>query len=1578
MKKGGCLRGFGCCVLSVCLFLATFSLCVSVAHADVKKKLDIDKETFKKQISDAVVEKLFGNLHKIPEDKLKDATYFNELVKDMAPLGIKLDETNFSDTALNIYNKYKEAIDSKKSPEEAKEEVKKLLKGDVQSLVFQSLDKGSQDVLNDLQGLYNDAKKDLEAITGLNKELAENPDADYAKLLKKYGVKGEMLEKFEKMEGKLRGVVNSDYIKAGKIIYDGMSGSSGDKIEALFALGSEFGGKVPVIGKFVELYFKVAQEMLKQTGKLASLFEAQQAGCLGDYTKGQIETVKIAQNERNLAFKNAGLSGFVCPVDRTKAFYQDIYVDQDNGKKIYFWTGSGFVKGKTENGGVDSVKALRTFLRSVGKADKANDMKFMIDAYNMSPGFLERKKEYEKMIEDINKLIGKLDDALCYRSGEFNNFLKEKGGLQRVVDTSDGYVDDDPERKIYLWGAESLVEKILEDYYIKNRAKFGGACKNALPMLRDIVVAKVKGQVFIKKDGDTEYAPSGIAIIADPEDKVVTECSSSSTDSNGLFEILVLKDQGESFSLSLKAKDGEEEESDEVSVSISGSTNRYNVRLTIEGSCKEGQELKNGKCVPICKEDEELNKDGTKCLSACKANEERDDNDKCVCEDGYEAIDGKCVEKCEPNEKRNDKGECEAVCPEGQKMGDSGKCESICKPNEKYIEGACKAVCEEGYKVEKDGKCTKLCGENAELDEKGECVCKKGFEEVDGECVKGCGLNATRNEDGDCVCKDGYEDVKGVCAPACKPNEKRNDDGKCIDVCGPNARYLADEDACECKEGFDVFNDECVPKCNAGEERNAKGECVPPCKPNEKRDNDGNCIDVCGPNARYVAAEDVCECNDGFEVVNDTCMRECKKGEIRDAGGKCVSSCKANEKLDANGECVQVCGPNARYIAAEDVCECKAGYDVFNDECVPACGENEIRRSDGNCDCKSGYIRGKDGNCELDIDRCTSNSDCSTGYECDAASGKCVYVGMPGCETTGCPAGYECNRESGECVYKEPSGCRSNSDCPVGYACSGGECVSPFDSNYDGFTSQLGSKDDQRDQQNIDQTTMDQQTGGSRPGGFTSAELDDELEEIAQNLGCRSDADCRDGFKCKNGRCEEVKTEPTRPPAETSPPEPPEEEEEAPVEAATSTGIGIEEVGTAPEGQTLIVDGQLVPVEGWPVNIAGMSLVLTGPVNKSTSSSGSGKFNFTLIPAGEYVISVTEWDYGMTSQAFTAPSGKAIKITLKGSCPYLYVWDGKGYAKENDIYSVARVYPSELMTDKNQLYADRDGLFLQPVSLENMSRAFISRKSYRDYYQINSRFAVDPDGYYRAKVREQAYERSLTDQIELWAVDHPVGTRTGITRNGRLFQYEEILPLTGSAQTGEAALFDKEVLAVTLPLAAFGKGFLAVDWQGFQNGDGRGKTSSAGKPKLFLQRLNPDGVWQNVDYVYPRDEIQRSFFILDDLGAGWDKGNTVRLVATSCHTEKYHRIDGVGWAEFLPETPTARHLPLVSAVTTKGDDVRLKALEADGDSIFLGPDEEVFLKFKPYPASEGMERSFIFVSQGVYVPMPRVLLGEAK
>jgi len=401
----------------------------------------------------------------------------------------------------------------------------------------------------------------------------------------------------------------------------------------------------------------------------------------------------------------------------------------------------------------------------------------------------------------------------------------------------------------------------------------------------------------------------------------------------------------------------------------------------------------------------------------------------------------------------------------------------------------------------------------------------------------------------------------------------------------------------------------------------------------------------------------------------------------------------------------------------------------------------------------------------------------------------------------------------------------------------------------------------------------------------------------------------------------------------------------------------------------------LVPVEGWPVKIAGMNLTLTGAVNKSTTSTASGTFNFTLIPAGDYVISVTDWDYGMTKQRFTAPSGKAIKITLKGSCPYLYVWTGENYEQENDIYSVARVFPSELMTDQGREYANRDGLFLQQISVENISTKLIQDHSYRDIYQIMSPLKVDKEGNYRLLIRERAFERSFSDLLELWAIDHKAGLQTAVTRRGRLFSYATLYTLNYTREeTKEVALYNNEILEITLPAEAFEAGFLAIDWQGFQDGSGKGQSSASGHPRIFLERLNPDGHWQTIDWVYPRDESQTSFFALDNLGTGWDKENKIRLKAWSCHPEKYHRIDRVSWGHALKETPESKKLILTSAIKSNGENVSTQTLATDGESVFLAPDEEVYLTYKSTPLAKDSERSFIFISKGIYIPMPMVRL----
>ena len=192
---------------------------------------------------------------------------------------------------------------------------------------------------------------------------------------------------------------------------------------------------------------------------------------------------------------------------------------------------------------------------------------------------------------------------------------------------------------------------------------------------------------------------------------------------------------------------------------------------------------------------------------------------------------------------------------------------------------------------------------------------------------------------------------------------------------------------------------------------------------------------------------------------------------------------------------------------------------------------------------------------------------------------------------------------------------------------------------------------------------------------------------------------------------------------------------------------------------------------------------------------------------------------------------------------------------------------------------------------------------------------------------------------------------------------------------GRGALYGGKALEITLPDESFSAGVLVIDWQGFQDGNGQGQTAAFGKtPRVSLQRKDPDGAWQTVDWVYPRDELDQSFFILEDLGSGWDNGGMVRLESTSCHSEKYHRIDRVAWARRLQEAPLSDSLALISAVTSEGEDVRQQSLEADGNSVFLGPEDEVTMKFKAKPLKEGLDRTYFFVSEGVYITMPMLRL----
>ena len=86
--------------------------------------------------------------------------------------------------------------------------------------------------------------------------------------------------------------------------------------------------------------------------------------------------------------------------------------------------------------------------------------------------------------------------------------------------------------------------------------------------------------------------------------------------------------------------------------------------------------------------------------------------------------------------------------------------------------------------------------------------------------------------------------------------------------------------------------------------------------------------------------------------------------------------------------------------------------------------------------------------------------------------------------------------------------------------------------------------------------------------------------------------------------------------------------------------------------------------------------------------------------------------------------------TLKGSCPYLYAWDGERYTFVTDLLWAA---PIGLQTPQGQIMPDRPW----------------------EYIKVPGHLVAEVDGEYRLRITEELWEAAYFDQVELIAVDHP-------------------------------------------------------------------------------------------------------------------------------------------------------------------------------------------------------------------------------
>ena len=112
------------------------------------------------------------------------------------------------------------------------------------------------------------------------------------------------------------------------------------------------------------------------------------------------------------------------------------------------------------------------------------------------------------------------------------------------------------------------------------------------------------------------------------------------------------------------------------------------------------------------------------------------------------------------------------------------------------------------------------------------------------------------------------------------------------------------------------------------------------------------------------------------------------------------------------------------------------------------------------------------------------------------------------------------------------------------------------------------------------------------------------------------------------------------------------------------------------------------------------------------------------------------WTNGVPQNVITPKSNQRIleKQVLKGSCPFLYVYDGAGY---------------EFVTDL---------LWRSPLGMVTPG-GFLAAAETADYVKIPGELMKPKAGVYSLQVTEELWETAYFDMVKLLTVDHPAGTQ---------------------------------------------------------------------------------------------------------------------------------------------------------------------------------------------------------------------------
>jgi hypothetical protein len=331
--------------------------------------------------------------------------------------------------------------------------------------------------------------------------------------------------------------------------------------------------------------------------------------------------------------------------------------------------------------------------------------------------------------------------------------------------------------------------------------------------------------------------------------------------------------------------------------------------------------------------------------------------------------------------------------------------------------------------------------------------------------------------------------------------------------------------------------------------------------------------------------------------------------------------------------------------------------------------------------------------------------------------------------------------------------------------------------------------------------------------------------------------------------------------------------------------------------------------------------------------------------AGFYVddVAVTLYDVPAPLKTLTLEASE----DPNGSCPWLFTWDGNGFAQDNDIYSVARGLQGKM----------------------------------RDYYLLQKPL-VARDGQYNLEIREIESEDSWTDMVGLQTVDHASDVAVAPDNKGNILAYKPaalIKPVTAISNSGSNALAQVGTRDNS-GFQAYGDDYIDLDFgavdasagarlvlriKGFIQGEGVDKPFT-GPPAIVVQLFDANSGWQEVGRLNPRFEWSEGAFDLSGYLPNPAGRIKVRLNSIS-HATKFHEIDFAALS-VGSQPPVAVNRPPLKSATSGGKDVLTLLESADSQYLQMGSGNKFAFAFDAVPPQADQVRDFVLVSEGYYIP----------